>query len=258
MSHATLDVQATQVGDTDSSNKAVDPIQHIAVLIPARNEETLLPRCLRSVQRARLRLPSSVTSDLIVVADCCHDATQHLAETLIGAAGVVAATKAGSVGQARALAAQLALRRSTTAPQHCWLANTDADCEVPEDWLLTQWQLAGRGHAAVAGIVDVEDFSDHDPVVAERFRRTYLIDADGTHPHVHGANLGIRADVYARAGGWSNLFTAEDHDLWRRLRHIGASRFSTAALRVITSGRRVGRAPSGFAEALAAHNESLA
>jgi hypothetical protein len=31
---------------------------------------------------------------------------------------------------------------------------------------------------------------------------------------------------------------------------------SSARLRVVTSGRRVGRAPAGFAGALAAHNET--
>ena len=256
MNGAMLSMKTVQAGETTSSRMTY-PIQHIAVLIPARNEEALLPRCLRSVQQARMRLPASITSDVVVVADCCHDATQVLAEAMIGAAGIVAVTAAGSVGRARALAAQLALRRSTVKPPGCWLANTDADCEVPENWLLTQLQLARCGYAAIAGIVDVDDFSDHDAVVAERFRRTYLIDPSGTHPHVHGANLGIRADVYTHAGGWSDLLTAEDHDLWRRLQTTGTSRLSTAALRVVTSGRRVGRAPSGFADALAAHNESL-
>jgi hypothetical protein len=72
---------------------------------------------------------------------------------------------------------------------------------------------------------------------------------------VHGANLGIRADVYLRTGGWRGLATAEDHDLWQRLGKIAARRASTAVVKVLTSGRRVGRAPHGFADALAAHNE---
>ena len=46
-----------------------------------------------------------------------------------------------------------------------------------------------------------------------RFRMTYQINTDGTHPHVHGANLGMRADAYLAAGGWNPLPTAEDHDL---------------------------------------------
>jgi hypothetical protein len=36
---------------------------------------------------------------------------------------------------------------------------------------------------------------------------------------------------------------------------IGARRLSPIHVQVLTSGRRVGRAPLGFAAALAAHNE---
>lgn len=94
--------------------------------------------------------------------------------------------------------------------------------------------------------------------MSERFRLSYLIRADGTHPHVHGANLGIRADVYLRSGGWSDRATAEDHDLWNRLFQNRAKRLSVGWVRVLTSGRRIGRAPHGFAAALAAHNEVAA
>jgi hypothetical protein len=108
---------------------------------------------------------------------------------------------------------------------------------------------------AIAGIVDVDSFQEHEARVPERFRSTYVLHPDGTHPHIHGANLGVRADVYMRAGGWADLHTAEDHDLWRRLTAAGAKKLSSSRLKVVTSGRRHGRAPLGFAGALAAHNE---
>jgi hypothetical protein len=92
--------------------------------------------------------------------------------------------------------------------------------------------------------------------VDEQFRKTYLIHPDGSHPHVHGANLGVRADAYLRAGGWQSLATAEDHDLWNRLLEIGSSRRSIGHMTVLTSGRRIGRAPRGFAGALIALNEA--
>src|ERR1035438_132616 len=91
----------------------------------------------------------------------------------------------------------------------------------------------------------------------QRFRLTYLIHSDGTHPHVHGANIGIRADAYLESGGWRHLMTAEDHDLWQRLHRGNHRRRSDASLRVVTSGRRIGRAPHGFANALAAHNGAM-
>ncbi len=235
---------------------------HIAVLIPARNEEQLLPRCLRSVLAARSRLPASVTCDIAVAVDCSTDRTLQIASRMLQGSGIVVCTDAGAVGHARALAAEAALARYSSRYgaywNHCWLANTDADCCVPETWLKDQLALAARNIEAVAGTIDVDTFSEHAAHVAERFRATYLLSPDGTHGHVHGANLGVRADAYLRAGGWSPLATAEDHDLWRRLSSVATRRLSLSRLRVSTSGRRTGRAPHGFADALAAHNESAA
>ena len=233
---------------------------HVSVLIPARNEEELLPRCLRSVKSSISLLPGAVTCDLVVVVDSSTDRTRELAEQMLRNhenrwQGVVVSTEAGLVGRARALAADVALARLRGPQNRCWLANTDADCVVPAGWLREQLALAANHIEAVAGTVDVDTFAEHDTVVEERFRSTYLIRSDGSHPHVHGANLGVRADAYVRAGGWSSLATAEDHDLWNRLAGLGANCSSTSLIPVFTSGRRVGRAPHGFAQALAAHNE---
>lgn len=231
---------------------------HIAVLIPARDEEELLPRCLKSIQRARLHLPAYVSSDVVVVSDRSADQTRSCAERILKDSGVVLGTMAGCAGTARALAARAALRRYSGVLERCWLANTDADCELPESWLRDQIAVAARGYSAVAGTVNVDSFVGHEAAVEQRFRLTYTINPDGTHPHVHGANLGVRADAYIRAGGWSDLATGEDHDLWGRLKLGGHRHLSDASLKVITSGRRLGRAPSGFAQALGAHNESVA
>ena len=227
---------------------------HVAVLIPARNEEELLPRCLRSVHRALAALPPPTTFDIVVAVDCSTDSTWDIAQDAMRPSGAVLITDAGVVGHARALAAEAALARHRGPHNRVWLANTDADCIVPESWLIDQLSLAAQGVDAFAGTVDVDTFEEHDPRVEERFRASYLLCPDGTHPHVHGANIGVRADVYSWAGGWRNLQTAEDHDLWNRLGALGATRVSTHRIRVITSGRKIGRAPHGFAGALAAHN----
>ena len=227
---------------------------HVAIVIPARDEEELLPRCLRSVQNARRVLPCHVTSDLIVVTDQSTDGTFNIAWDFVHGNGTVVETEAGCVGTARALGVRRALERYHGARNRCWLANTDADCQVPAMWLQDQLAFANAGFSAVAGIIDVDSFAEHESFVSERFRLSYLIQADGTHAHVHGANLGVRADAYLQAGGWQDLFTAEDHDLWRRLQCGRHKRVSDASLCVLTSGRRAGRAPLGFAGALAAHN----
>lgn len=230
---------------------------HVGVVIPARNEEALLERCLDSVFAAGALLPASTTWDIVVAIDASTDRTEEIARRMLATRGATVRSDAGCVGAARALAAQTALKRYAGALRSCWLANTDADCIVPPTWLADQLALARLEVEAVAGTVGIDTFAEHKPQVEELFHRTYLIGPDGTHPHVHGANLGVRADAYRRAGGWSSLATAEDHDLWRRLKDSGARQLATSALRVLTSGRRIGRAPSGFAQRLAAHNEAV-
>ena len=42
---------------------------HVSVLIPARDEEDLLPRCLESVLEARAALAGMATCDVIVAVD---------------------------------------------------------------------------------------------------------------------------------------------------------------------------------------------
>lgn len=231
---------------------------HISVLIPARNEEDLLPRCLASVLRAKKAVKHDASVDVVVVDDSSADRTAQIAAEMLYSHGTVHAISAGKVGAARRIAARIALERCATPMNCCWLANTDADCIVPPAWLVDQLALAETGIEAVAGTVSVDSFDEHGPDVFSRFTSSYLIRPDGTHPHVHGANLGMRGDSYLRAGGWDDLETAEDHDLWGRLARVGARKLSTSRLEVQTSGRRIGRAPHGFADTLAAHNETAA
>jgi glycosyltransferase involved in cell wall biosynthesis len=223
---------------------------HIGVAIPARNEEGLLARCLSSVQRAMEQVRPLATVDIVVVSDSSTDQTIQIAAQMLRGCGKAVAIGAGVVGTARATAARLLLERHKGHLSRHWMANTDADCVVPPDWLLNQLALASSGIEAIAGVVSVDDFQDFGPEMPAKFKASYLIEPGGGHPHVHGANLGVRADVYVESGGWLPLETGEDHDLWRRLAMKGVRRLSTSAITVQTSGRRSGRAPNGFAEAL--------
>jgi glycosyltransferase involved in cell wall biosynthesis len=238
-------------------NDLLSAAWEVAVLIPARNEEVLLGRCLESVIRATDALRVRIRATIVLVCDSSTDRTTEIGNTLIGEHGSVLHTDSRTVGAARALAASYAIAQTTAPLSNVWLANTDADCVVPSNWLRDQIAFAAAGVEAVAGIISVDSYEEHGPEVSARFLTSYSIHADGTHPHIHGANLGVRADRYLEVGGWANLKTGEDHDLWGRLRRTGIRLLSSAQLQVVTSGRRVGRAPSGFAGALAAHNNTV-
>lgn len=229
-------------------------IKHLCILIPAKNEEQLLPRCLSSIIKAAKLIPESIHIDLICCVDSSSDNTLQIARTIIGSQGVVLEIHEGNVGFARKYAAEKALNRYKGSLETCWLANTDADCEVPPEWLANHILWANQGIHALAGIVKVDSYSEHEPQVPELFQNQYIIHEDDSHPHIHGANLGIRADVYQQIGGWNPLLTAEDHDLWNRLKTLNLNLKSHADCFVITSGRKQGRAPYGFAEKLSSFN----
>ena len=230
----------------------VDQIQHVTVVIPARDEAANLWRTLRSIDDALSSLPRGVTGECVVVLDSCRDDSARVAATTLARSrwgSLVVETDVACAGAARELGARAALGRIAHEPRHVWLANTDADTVVPSDWLRVQLALADRGADAVAGIVELD--VDADERLRRAFGASYTLGRDGTHRHVHGANLGVRANVYGAVGGWRHLHTGEDHDLWRRLQTAGTCVSATASV-VRTSGRLAGRAPLGFADDLAA------
>jgi len=213
----------------------------IAVIVSAHNDEKHLGACLRAVREAsrRRRLGGEVVLRLVVL-DTCTDGSAGIARDC----GVhMLRLQACNIGAARALGAQWAIERGAR-----WLAFTDADSVVAPDWLSAQLAL---GADAVCGTMAVRDWGQ-DVQHSERMRRHYdatYTDADG-HQHIHGANLGVSADAYRRAGGFQPLASSEDVALVRALQACGATIAWSAAPRVATTAQRLFRAPSGFGATL--------
>jgi len=216
----------------------------VRVVVPARDEEALLARCLTSVNRAAATLVSARPGDdvsVTVVLDSCIDASAAVAAGLPGVDTVV--VDHGSVGAARAAGVAHATR-ADRSPDRVWVANTDADCEVPEEWLLSHLEHADRGHEVVVGLVEPSD-ADLEPRLLAAWRSRHER-RDG-HGHVHGANLGFTLRAYRAAGGFPPVPAHEDVVLVERLRRSGVRWFCSGAASVLTSGRRNGRTPEGFA-----------
>ncbi|WP_233830357.1 glycosyltransferase [Paraburkholderia sp. ZP32-5] len=211
----------------------------IGVIVPAHNEEALIAQCLAALlEAARHHELAGEVVRIVVVLDACNDFTGAIAR----AYGTQTLTlKARNVGIARAAGAALLLAQGAR-----WLAFTDADSRVAPGWLAAQLAL---GADAVCGSIAVDDWSAHPLSVREYFRKTY-VDADG-HRHVHGANLGVSADAYRRAGGFPPLKCSEDVALVDRLIASGARIAWSAAPRVTTSARTAVRAHGGFGDTLA-------
>jgi glycosyltransferase involved in cell wall biosynthesis len=210
----------------------------LAIVIPAHNEAAHIGLSVAAACRAaKHHQLCGEPVRVIVVLDNCTDETGDIALAL---GAEVTSIDACNVGLTRAHGADRGLRLGAR-----WLAFTDADTTVAEDWLVRQLDCRAD---AVCGVVGVHDWSPHIGAVREHFGRTYT-DADG-HRHIHGANLGVSAQAYVRAGGFPPLESSEDVALVEALIASGARIEWSALPRVVTSARTDFRAKKGFGATL--------
>jgi cellulose synthase/poly-beta-1,6-N-acetylglucosamine synthase-like glycosyltransferase len=223
--------------------------------VPCRDERDRLDDCITALLHAADHVPRPTTIAIVVACDSTTDGSDRIvhrwSETdprvtgIDGAWGGAGGARRAACAAGWAQVASLGHRASTT-----WIASTDADTLVPPDWLTSQLSYAWQGFEAVAGIVDLRDDEPLDGAVATAFAGHYPV-GRSTHRHVHGANLGVRADAYLAAGGFPPLDVSEDHALWTALHDAGRRCVSSVSVRVATSGRLVGRATGGFADTVA-------
>jgi glycosyltransferase involved in cell wall biosynthesis len=219
-------------------------VRRVVVVVPVHNEELLLDACLSALGHACEGV--GVETHVIVVLDSCTDSSLDIAQTWSDKIDATVVTvDRRNVGAARAAGFLAAFRDAgISSYSDVWFATTDADSEVGGNWLSTQLAHARRGARVVAGTV-TPDSDTVSPALALAYNSGYRHRPG--HRHVHGTNLGFRADAYWSVGGFGALATAEDVDLVSRLEHAGIDVLYASDGPVRTSSRRVGRAPDGFA-----------
>lgn len=227
------------------TESAAETLTAVAILVPVRNEEVLLPRLIASIESS-VAAASELRPDLgwmtVFALDGCTDES----ECIVRNAGYPSIhSPAAGVGAARRAAAALAMNGFVARDiGSLWLANTDADSVVPWNWLIHQVDLAEAGADLVIG--SVRPFLD-DLDVERRLAWQSTHRRGQALGHVHGANLGIRASSYIAAGGFEAVTEHEDVDLVERAVANGAEPVASDAHAVLTSGRLVGRTAGGYA-----------
>ncbi|MEI2267775.1 glycosyltransferase [Microbacterium sp. No. 7] len=226
----------------------------VAIVVPVHDEAELLGDCLAAltaaVEHTRRTHPGAriVT---VVVLDACTDASARIA--LCWPVRTIE-IDARNVGTARRLGVAAAFAELGSSDD-VWIGTTDGDSVVPVTWLSHQLDLRAAGADVVLGTVR-PDFADLTLDHAEHWLQT--------HPrgrpagNVHGANLGLRADVYVAAGEFPDLDEHEDVALVRAARSLGARVVATDDNEVVTSGRFWGRTPGGYAAFVRATHERIA
>ncbi|KTC46881.1 glycosyl transferase [Pseudomonas fluorescens ABAC62] len=211
----------------------------IGILIPVHNEEALLADCLEAAMIAAHHpglLGEAVR--ILVMLDTCSDASAEITRAYPVDCLEV---QARNVGQVRGVGARHLLNQGAR-----WISCTDADSRVAPDWLVAQLEL---GADAVCGTVTVDTWSENFDAAAQILYHQGYQAQDG-HRHIHGANLGVSAGAYIRAGGFEPLECHEDVQLVRNLERCGASIAWSHSPQVITSARLQSRTQGGFGDYL--------
>jgi GT2 family glycosyltransferase len=232
-----------------TSKPTREQLTALAVIIPAHDEEELLGACLDSLEPAAWHAHESGVQQVytLVVADACTDTTRATARVRGVGCLTVNGRNVGAARSAGATAALAELSRKGYDPAQTYLLHTDADTEVSADWLVRHIRAAAQ-HDAVLGPVEIRDWTPRGEHCIPLFEQACA--SEQNRHRVHGANLGVRAEAYLRAGGFPALPVAEDRALVEALRTAGASVVFRPDMAVFTSARISHRVRGGFSDFL--------
>lgn len=237
-----------------------------SVVVPARDEEALIGRCIRS-----LALQTGLGSgeyEVLLVLDGCTDATgdraleaasEHpdLRLYLLEGPGLGA-------GHARRRGMEEACERLFSLGRYgALIASTDADTVVSPDWLGRQLSAAADGARAIGGRIELLDEEGASETVRSwrdlrgRARHLELLErgdlGSGSrveHWQFSGASMSLTAEAYREVGGMEPLSSLEDEQLESSLQRCNIPIQRPLDVRVSTSPRLVGRASRGLAKDL--------
>lgn len=191
----------------------------VSILIAARNEENNILDCLHAI--AKLNYPLDQL-EILIGNDQSEDRTKELVEDFIAdkpsfALIDITHTVGATYGKANVLA-QLALRAKGD-----YLFITDADVQVPPDWIKGMLKAANSGLGIVTGITI--------PKGKEAFQQLQMLDwvyalgmvkmvSDwGLPVTAMGNNMMVTREAYRATGGYENLpfSITEDYTLFREI-----------------------------------------
>src|ERR671911_590462 len=241
------------------------PALKVSVVVPARNEETLVGSCLAELAEQEGVCPEEY--EVLLVLDRCTDETEARAQEIADAhprfeLHFLDGPGKGS-GYARRVGMELASARLLGLGRTKGLiASTDADTVVAPDWLAAQLQAVSRGALAIGGRIELAEGSLPESIfrwhteLGRRRHESLLSEPDQLgkteHWQFSGASLALTAKIYQEIGGLEPRVALEDEHLENVLRRHDVPIERLLSVRVTTSARLEGRAKQGLARDLAA------
>ncbi|HET7478966.1 MAG TPA: glycosyltransferase family A protein [Rubrobacteraceae bacterium] len=241
------------------------PALRACVVVPARNEEALIPACLEALAFQQHIVPEEY--EVLLVLDRCEDATETRAHEFAAAHPSLRLHFFNGpglgAGHARRVGMEAACQRlHDLGRSEGLIASTDADTVVSPDWLSAQLEAVSRGARAIGGRIHLA----HDDSLPESVREWHAeygrtryerllaepnFRGRVEHWQFSGASLALTAAVYREVGGLEPLPSLEDEHLERLLRRRDIPIDYLLSVKVTTSPRLVGRAERGLSHDLA-------
>jgi glycosyltransferase involved in cell wall biosynthesis len=201
----------------------------VSAIIPARNEEIYLPKCIAALRRSAER--TAIALEIIVVINRCTDRTEEIARKQ---ADKVIREDAKNLSRIR--------NAGVAQARHEWLLTVDADSQVSENMLSEIVQALEQDDIVGGGV----------PLIPERYSLGILLTAFCLLPIAlrHGISGGLffcrKLDFNAIGGFDESFHSVEDIDFAKRLklrgRQSGEKKFVTLwRTRLLTSTRKFDR-----------------
>jgi Glycosyl transferase family 2 len=248
-----------------------------AVAIPVKDEADRLPRCLSALaaQTNKEGVHAPESFHVFIFANNCSDNSAELARCWglrlrlrVCVVETLLPREEAHAGNGRRGAMDLAetwLRKQGV--QGGVVLTTDADSQVPTDWIANNLAAIDAGADAVLGTLVLDEEGDLLPNALHRrgcLEGSYealltelsaMVDPIEWNPWPHhatisGASLALTVESYRRVGGLPRVPLGEDKALVAQLLHHDLKIRFEPGIRVVTSGRVDGRAPGGVADTL--------
>lgn len=245
----------------------LNPGPRIVVAIPAKNEAERIRQSLHAFDK-QTRRPDNV----LLLLNNCSDDTEAIAHRTAPGLGfqleIICCDlppEEANAGHARRLAMALAAEQAGVDGV---LLTTDADSVVPHDWVARNLAALSMGADIVCGraVIDpVEAAMIPAHLHADDALECELIallddlawaldpephDPPKRHTEASGASFAVTVDAFSRVGGVPGVSSGEDRAFVRALWMIDARVRHDPFIQVVVSGRVVGRAPGGMADAI--------
>jgi glycosyltransferase involved in cell wall biosynthesis len=236
-----------------------------AVAIPVRDEAEWIGKCMTALSH------QSIAADhVVLLLNNCTDSTAEIVKTFPAAPHRLhliecnLEASSASAGVARGLAMKYAASLITDGA----ILTTDADAEVPLNWIEANLRAIEEGADAVCGRAVIDPVEAlftpqhlHDDDAREVAYAQLLDEIASTilpdpadpwprHTEDSGASIAMTTSIFRQIGGVPDLSSGEDRALIARLRLIDARVRHDPQIRVVVSGRIEGRAPGGMAETI--------